>query len=84
MKVLTARLKRLREMERQKELQQLYDDKGQIAFGSQVRSYVLHPYKLAKDHRTSFESSRVEDVLDGELDGFVEEYLRTTAGKGRR
>ena len=84
MKVLTARLKRLREMERQKELQQLYDDKGEIAFGSQVRSYVLHPYKLAKDHRTSFESSRVEDVLDGELDRFVEEYLRTTAGKGRR
>ncbi len=81
MKVLTSRLKRLREMERRKELQQLYDDKGAIAFGSQIRSYVLHPYKLVKDHRTDRETSRVEDVLDGELDEFVEEYLRHAVGK---
>ena len=83
MKVLIARLKRLRERERRKELQQLYDEKGEIAFGSQVRSYVLHPYKLVKDHRTNLEASRVEDVLDGELDEFVEEYLRRAAGGGR-
>ena len=51
------------------------DQKQQIGWGSQIRSYVLHPYKLIKDLRTNHESSNVNDVLDGEIDGFLEKSL---------
>ena len=51
-----------------------YGQKGEIAFGSQIRSYVLQPYTLAKDHRTNFDKGDVNAVLDGDLDGFIEAY----------
>jgi peptide chain release factor 2 len=76
MKLLQAKLVRMKEAERDAELAALYGQKGEIAFGSQIRSYVLHPYQMVKDHRTSFETGNVQAVLDGELDGFIEEYLR--------
>jgi peptide chain release factor 2 len=75
MKILKARLYE-RELENRKaEAKVVEDSKMDIAWGSQIRSYVLHPYRMAKDHRTDFETGDVNSVLDGELQGFVEKYL---------
>jgi peptide chain release factor 2 len=76
LKLLKAKLVQLQELERDKELAKLYGAKGEIAFGSQIRSYVLHPYQMVKDHRTDFEKGNIQAVLDGEIDEFVHEYLR--------
>jgi peptide chain release factor 2 len=76
MKMLISRLKQKEEMQRLKEFQNMYDEKGEIAWGYQIRSYVLHPYQLVKDHRTDFEMGNIMAVLDGDLDKFQEAYLR--------
>ncbi len=76
MKMLRGKLKQVLVDEREKESQEKYDSKGDIAFGSQIRSYVLQPYQIAKDHRTDFEVGNVHGVLDGNLDPFIEAYLR--------
>ena len=78
--MLKAKLYRLQEMERDAELKKLYGEKGEIAFGSQIRNYVLQPYQLVKDVRTGHETGNVDAVLDGDLDGFVEAYLRMKMG----
>jgi peptide chain release factor 2 len=78
MKVLRARLYALREEERRKEQQEAEGKKMDIAWGSQIRSYVLHPYQLVKDNRTGLETSDVQGVLDGDLDAFIEAYLKST------
>lgn len=82
MKLLKARLHMLREREREAEMQRLYSEKGDIAWGNQIRSYVLHPYTLVKDHRTGVETGNVNAVLDGELDMFIEAYLRKVSRHG--
>jgi peptide chain release factor 2 len=75
MKVLRARLFE-REMEKRREKQREVEAaKSDIAFGSQIRSYVLHPYKLVKDHRTDFESFQPDEVLDGDIDLFIKHTL---------
>ena len=79
MKVLKGKLYMLEEQKRDAELAKLYSDKGQIAWGNQIRSYVMQPYQMVKDHRTNFQTSNVTAVLDGELDGFIESYLRYRA-----
>jgi peptide chain release factor 2 len=79
MKVLKARLYMLEQQKRDDEIAKLYGNKGEIAWGSQIRSYVLQPYQMVKDHRTSFQTGNVDAVLDGELDGFIESYLRHRA-----
>lgn len=79
MKVLKARLYMLEQQKRNAELAKLYSDKGEIAWGNQIRSYVLQPYQMVKDHRTDFQTPNVTAVLDGELDGFIESYLRYKA-----
>ena len=79
MKVLKARLYMLEQQKRDDEIAKLYGNKGEIAWGSQIRSYVLQPYQMVKDHRTSFQTGNVEAVLDGELNGFIESYLRHRA-----
>jgi peptide chain release factor 2 len=75
MKILRARLYEL-EMEKQKEkMEDLHKSKKEIAWGSQIRSYVLHPYRMVKDHRTGVEVGNADAVLDGEIDAFIEAYL---------
>ena len=66
-------------MEQEKKAKELNDIKGEysdIAFGSQIRSYVMHPYSMVKDHRTNYETSNVDKVMDGDLDQFIEAYLK--------
>jgi peptide chain release factor 2 len=84
MKTLKMRLVRQKEMEREKELAKLYGDKGEIGFGSQIRSYTMQPYTLVKDHRTTpaIEDSNVQGVLDGNIDRFIEGYLKWKLGQG--
>jgi peptide chain release factor 2 len=79
MRVLKARLFDLKMKEQQAKLDQLGGEKKDIAFGSQIRSYVLHPYQLIKDHRTKEEVGDVNRVLDGDLDMFIKAYLMKKA-----
>jgi peptide chain release factor 2 len=79
MKVLKARLYMLEEQKRDAELAKLHGNKGEIAWGNQIRSYVLQPYQMVKDHRTDFQTGNVDAVLNGDLDGFIESYLHYRA-----
>jgi peptide chain release factor 2 len=74
-KILRARLYDLELEKKRKELQAVEDSKLDIAWGSQIRSYVLHPYRLVKDHRTKYETSDTDRVLDGAIDDFIYQYL---------
>ena len=76
MKMLRARLYDLEMQKRQEELDAREGDKQEIAWGSQIRSYVLHPYRMVKDHRTDHETGDAESVLDGEVGPFIEAYLK--------
>ncbi len=75
MKILRARLYEREQRAQQEKLQELHDNLEDIAWGNQIRSYVLQPYRLVKDHRTNTEKGDVDSVLDGELDEFIEAYL---------
>ena len=79
MRVLKARLYDLKIKEQQEKLDQLGGEKKDIAFGSQIRSYVLHPYQMVKDHRTKVEVGDVNRVLDGDIDMFIKAYLMQKA-----
>ncbi|HPM43615.1 MAG TPA: peptide chain release factor-like protein, partial [Candidatus Omnitrophota bacterium] len=76
MKILKARLYEVERMKKLKKIESAYDSKKEIAWGSQIRSYVLHPYSLVKDHRTEYEMGNSQAVLDGDIDGFIEAYLK--------
>lgn len=76
MKILSAKLADMMEREQAKTLSDLKGGKVEMSWGNQIRSYVLHPYKMIKDHRTDYEERNVEPVLDGEIDGFIEAYLK--------
>ncbi len=75
MKVLQSRLYQIEKEKQNRKMQDLHDGKDDIAWGSQIRSYVLHPYRMVKDHRTDFEMGDVDKVLDGGIDRFIEETL---------
>jgi len=79
MKQLKAKLYMLEQQKRDDQTAKMYGQKGEIAWGNQIRSYVLQPYQMVKDHRTDFQTGNVEAVLDGELDEFIESYLRYRA-----
>ena len=79
MKYLKAKLYMIEQQKRDSELAKLYSDKGQIAWGNQIRSYVLQPYQLVKDHRTDFQTGNIDAILNGELDDFIESYLQYRA-----
>jgi len=76
MKVLRARIYEREREEQKKKLTKHYENKKKIEWGSQIRSYVLHPYSMVKDHRTNFQTSNSQAVLDGVIDGFMEAYLK--------
>jgi peptide chain release factor 2 len=82
MAMLRAKLLERQERERQEEIAKEKGDAQDVNFGSQIRSYVLHPYTMVKDHRTGHEMGDVQRVLDGDLDGFVRAFLLSTAGSG--
>jgi peptide chain release factor 2 len=82
MKMLRARLYELAMDQKRKDMEKFYGAKGEIAWGSQIRSYVLQPYTLVKDHRTGVETSNVSAVLDGEIGLFIEGYLKHAAAGG--
>jgi peptide chain release factor 2 len=77
--ILQSKINRLDQDKRDEEISKLYGEKGEIAWGSQIRSYVLQPYQLVKDHRTGYETGNVEAVLDGEIEPFIQSYLHHRA-----
>jgi peptide chain release factor 2 len=81
MKLLRARLYETKRRQQEEEFQRVRGDKKKIEWGSQIRSYVLHPYRMVKDHRTGEQTSNAEKVLDGDIDGFIGAYLKKTAMK---
>ena len=76
LKVLKSKLYQIKLKEQQDKINSIKSDHSGIEFGSQIRSYVLHPYSMIKDHRTGYETSNVNKVLDGDLDGFIESNLK--------
>ena len=81
LRILQARLLELELAERAEEKARLKGKRIDAGWGNQIRSYVLHPYKMVKDHRTDYETSNTDAVLDGELDGFITAYLRSGVGR---
>lgn len=75
MKILQGRLKELEILENKKRDAEIKGEHVSADFGSQIRSYVMHPYKMVKDHRTDFETSDIDKILDGNIDDFIEQYL---------
>lgn len=79
MEILASKLLAIKQAEHEKKLSQLKGDNVDINFGSQIRSYVFHPYKMVKDHRTNFEVGNVDAVMNGEIDTFIESYLKQSS-----
>jgi len=82
MKILKSQLFDLERRKQEQEMAVLKGEDVDAGWGNQIRSYVLHPYKMVKDHRTNFETGKTQAVLDGQLDGFMEAYLRHRVGGG--
>ncbi len=76
LQILASKLLALKQAEHEEKLMKLKGENVDINFGSQIRSYVFHPYKMVKDHRTNFESGNVDSVMDGNIDGFIEAFLK--------
>ncbi len=84
MKILKARLYELEQKKKEAEFNAIVGEKKDIAWGSQIRSYVFQPYQMVKDHRTGYEVGQVDAVMDGDIDGFIEAYLKGKAARGAR
>jgi len=76
LKVLRSRLFEIQQQERNEEVSELKGEFKKVEWGSQIRSYVLHPYQMVKDHRSNYETANTQAVLDGHIDGFIEAYLK--------
>lgn len=83
MKVLRARLLEIKQAEQEKQMSELRGEFQKVEWGSQIRSYVLHPYQMVKDHRTEYETGNTQAVLDGDIGDFIEAYLRANVGNGK-
>lgn len=84
MKLLKARLYQVEMQKRVAEVERLYDEKGEVSFGSQIRNYVMQPYTLVKDVRTDAETAQIMPVLDGDLELFIQAYLRYKAARQKK
>ena len=82
MKMLLSKLVEIKEREHKEKIEDIQGEYGQIAWGNQIRSYVFHPYSMVKDHRTNAETGNVQAVMDGDLELFINEYLKKTALEG--
>ena len=82
--LLKAKLYRIEEQKRRAEVEKLYDEKGEVAWGYQIRNYVMQPYTLVKDQRTEHQTPQVQNVLDGDIDDFIQSYLRQKTEKEHR
>jgi peptide chain release factor 2 len=80
MRVLRARLLEIKQQEQEQQMAELRGEYTKAEWGSQIRSYVLHPYQMVKDHRTDYETGNTQAVLNGAIDGFIEAYLRSQVG----
>ncbi len=76
MRMLKSKLVEIKERENLERIEDIKGDQKEIAWGSQIRSYVFMPYTLAKDHRTGFEMGNITAVMDGDIDGFINAYLK--------
>ena len=83
MRVLRARLLEIKEREQEEQLAELRGEFQKVEWGSQIRSYVLHPYQMVKDHRTDYETGNTQAVLNGSIDEFIQAYLRANLGNGK-
>ena len=83
-RLLQAKLMQLEEDKREAENMAIRGQQAEISFGSQIRSYVMHPYQMVKDHRTEHETGNINAVLDGGLDDFIEAYLRSRKAPARK
>jgi peptide chain release factor 2 len=81
LKMLKAKLFQIEEQKKRAEVEKMYDEKGEVAWGYQIRNYVMQPYTLVKDARTEVQTAQVNNVLDGDLDEFIQAYLRWKAEK---
>src|SRR6185312_11154502 len=81
MALLKAKLYRIEELKKKAETEKQYDEKGEVSWGSQIRNYVMQPYTLVKDVRTDTQTAQVQQVLDGEIDEFIQAFLRDKAAK---
>ena len=82
MGMLKAKLYQIEMNKKSSELERLYGEKGEIAWGSQIRSYVFQPYQMVKDHRTGVKTGNISAVMDGDLDQFIEAKLRGVTSDG--
>ncbi len=83
MRVLRARLLELKQQEQEEKIAELRGEYQKAEWGSQIRSYVLHPYQMVKDHRTDYEVGNAQAVLDGDLDGLMDAFLRSDSNKSK-
>jgi len=83
MRVLRARLLEVKQEQQEEQIAELRGEYTKAEWGSQIRSYVLHPYQMVKDHRTNFEQGNAQGVLNGDIDGFIEAYLRASMNDGK-
>jgi len=84
MRVLRARLLEVKQEQQEEQIAELRGEYTKAEWGSQIRSYVLHPYQMVKDHRTNYEQGNAQGVLNGDIDGFIEAYLRASMGNGKQ
>jgi len=78
-RILKAKLFELEEEKRREDKAELEKTKKDVSWGNQIRSYVMHPYRMVKDHRTGMETSNIDDILTGDIQEFIEEYLRKSS-----